>query len=345
MKNSFYALLLGSLFLTACGNKSAKNSAVTDSTSVQTNVKDGAQTVSPTATATSDSSEFDINKIPVSTKDIGKFPYLTAPEGYRFNDFTKSDLETLHFGVDSKLLAVEGKTFKSNIYKNDKETPFNVQIVSKAYENAITTLGGVQISSKILPGEIDKIGKGVLEKENHSYGIIGANEFTLNHVNTYVIRTADAEVWIELSFWENGGYINILKKGSAEIPTVSIIKSDVIKNDLDKTGKATVYINFDIDKSTLLPDGIKAVDEITTVLKNDPTLKLSIEGHTDNSGKVENNKTLSTSRATTVLETLVKSGISVSRLKAAGYGSSKPIADNTNEAGKAKNRRVELVKL
>lgn len=342
MKKILSVFLSGSLLLSACGNKSRKNTATTDSLTTKTSSVPAE--MKPVDAI--DTTKFDINKIPIINKDIGKFPYLNAPEGYRYNDFTKSDLETLHYAVDGRLITVEGKTYKSNIYKNEeKESPFNVELVNRAYEKAITDLGGVKISTKVLPGEIEKIGKSILEKENHSYGIIGAHDFTLNHVNTYVIRTAQAEVWIESSFWERGGYINILQKGDAVTPTVSIIKADEIKSDLDKLGKAVLYINFDVDKATLLPDGIKSVNEIVTVLKNNPELKLSIEGYTDNSGQAEKNKTLSIDRANAVLQTLVESGIIASRLKASGFGSAKPIASNATEDGKAKNRRVELVKI
>jgi outer membrane protein OmpA-like peptidoglycan-associated protein len=72
---------------------------------------------------------------------------------------------------------------------------------------------------------------------------------------------------------------------------------------------------------------------------------LSIEGHTDNTGSADRNRQLSSERARSVLDALVGLGIAPSRLSANGFGPDKPLADNADEAGRAKNRRVELVKL
>jgi outer membrane protein OmpA-like peptidoglycan-associated protein len=73
-------------------------------------------------------------------------------------------------------------------------------------------------------------------------------------------------------------------------------------------------------------------------------LRLAIEGHTDNAGSAAANKPLSQQRAQAVVTALTARGIAGARLTAAGFGSEKPIADNATEAGRAKNRRVELVK-
>ena len=338
MKKVLLACFSVSLLLSACNNQN-KSTTITETTKTDSTI------VTRTDTTSGNQSAFDINTIPVTTKEIGKFPYLNAPDGYHYNDVIKSDFETLHFSIQGHLTAIEGKSFKTNIYKDrGSETPFNTELVDRAYNKVITELGGVQVSDKILPGEIDKIGKKVLESGNHAYSIIGADEFTLSHVKTYVIRTNTAEVWIETSFYEGGGYINIMQKEAANVPKVSVIKADEIKSDIDKSGKAILHINFDVDKATLLADGNEAVDQILQVLKNNPELKLSIEGHTDNSGSADRNKTLSLARANTVMQSLVKSGVSASRLKAFGFGATKPLAGNTSEEDKAKNRRVELVK-
>ncbi|WP_126971858.1 OmpA family protein [Gynurincola endophyticus] len=72
---------------------------------------------------------------------------------------------------------------------------------------------------------------------------------------------------------------------------------------------------------------------------------MAINGYTDNTGDGKHNQTLSEQRANTVLNSLVEAGIETSRLSAKGFGAQNPIADNSTEDGKAKNRRVELVKL
>ena len=125
---------------------------------------------------------------------------------------------------------------------------------------------------------------------------------------------------------------------------IGIIKSDQIQKDLTEKGKSILHINFDTDKASLKTDGKDAVAEIAKVLKNDKTIKLEINGYTDNSGNDTHNQQLSKDRATTVLNTLVTSGIDKSRLTSNGFGSKNPLTANTTEEGKSKNRRVELVK-
>lgn len=76
----------------------------------------------------------------------------------------------------------------------------------------------------------------------------------------------------------------------------------------------------------------------------DPALDLSIEGHTDSTGNAARNRTLSQSRAESVVSAITNAGIAGDRLDAAGHGDTRPVADNADEAGRARNRRVELVR-
>ena len=76
-----------------------------------------------------------------------------------------------------------------------------------------------------------------------------------------------------------------------------------------------------------------------------PTLKISLEGHTDNVGAPVSNQTLSESRAKAVMNALISKGTDKGRLSSKGWGQTKPIAENSSEDGKGKNRRVEIVKL
>jgi len=80
------------------------------------------------------------------------------------------------------------------------------------------------------------------------------------------------------------------------------------------------------------------------LLNGQPDWKTKIEGHTDSTGAKAVNQTLSQQRATAVVAWLVKNGIGPTRLAAAGFGDTQPIADNATEQGRARNRRVELVK-
>jgi outer membrane protein OmpA-like peptidoglycan-associated protein len=86
------------------------------------------------------------------------------------------------------------------------------------------------------------------------------------------------------------------------------------------------------------------VRQIIELMTNQPALTVSIEGHTDNEGNAATNKTLSIDRAKAVVKAVVEGGIQANRLSAVGWGQEKPVADNRTEEGRAKNRRVELVK-
>ncbi len=96
--------------------------------------------------------------------------------------------------------------------------------------------------------------------------------------------------------------------------------------------------------TSLKEDGVAVVAEIEQALKQQADLKISIEGHTDNTGTPVGNRKLSGERAAAVVAALKARGIEPGRLASAGHGQDKPIADNGTEEGRAKNRRVEIVK-
>jgi outer membrane protein OmpA-like peptidoglycan-associated protein len=127
--------------------------------------------------------------------------------------------------------------------------------------------------------------------------------------------------------------------GHVETPS-----ADSLKADLDKYGKVALYINFDFNKATIRPDGKPIIAQVVKLMQNNPGLNLAVNGHTDNIGTRNYNLTLSKERAAAVADALVASGISRSRLNSDGFGPDQPVADNDTEKGRAKNRRVELVK-
>lgn len=105
-----------------------------------------------------------------------------------------------------------------------------------------------------------------------------------------------------------------------------------------------LYVNFDTDKATIRPESAPTVAEVVTLLRQNPALRLAVQGHTDNAGTAAHNQRLSEARAQSVVAALTAAGIGAARLQAAGFGQTQPLADNATEAGRAQNRRVELVK-
>ena len=156
----------------------------------------------------------------------------------------------------------------------------------------------------------------------------------------------DKQYYMTLAVYNSGQLIEvkILEVDEME-DELEIIDADTIIHKLEKEGHIALYINFDTGKATLKPDAAEIIDEIATALKSKPDLKVKLEGHTDNVGNAAANKKLSNERANAVLNAIVTKGINKSRLSAEGFGLEKPIADNNTEEGRAKNRRVELVKV
>lgn len=140
--------------------------------------------------------------------------------------------------------------------------------------------------------------------------------------------------------------VDIVTAKAVAIQMVTVKASD-IADALASKGSIDLYgIQFDVDKTDIKPESAKSLDEIASLMKIDKTLKLDISGHTDNTGSVEHNQQLSEGRAKAVVDALVKNyGIDPARLQSHGFGDTRPVADNANEAGKAKNRRVELRKI
>jgi outer membrane protein OmpA-like peptidoglycan-associated protein len=101
-------------------------------------------------------------------------------------------------------------------------------------------------------------------------------------------------------------------------------------------------IFFDFSKYDLKPESQVELDRVVQLMQDNPTVKIQIEGHTDNVGTAADNMKLSTNRAKAVVNYLVSKNISITRLTAKGFGASKPIADNKTEEGRAQNRRTEL---
>lgn len=102
-------------------------------------------------------------------------------------------------------------------------------------------------------------------------------------------------------------------------------------------------IEFDFDRATIRPESYPLLERIADAMKTHPSLQIEIRGHTDDRGSDEYNLRLSQRRAEAVVEALVHMGVERSRLRAVGFGKSRPLVDNTTEENRARNRRTEFV--
>ncbi len=283
---------------------------------------------------------FDINQLPISRENVGEFPYLSAPESYQYTGSkTKEYEEKLFFYNDSMVYKVGGKYYHARIHAKEN-VEFAATYVVNNYKKAVEKLGGIEIYS----GPLTKTSNKVLE-EDLPYLKDLYDPFAYNY-KQFLIRTAKENIWIELIHGLNADMIDFtVVKEEVMKETISLLKASDIQKQLDEKGKAVLYINFDTDKASLKPEGEEAVNEIFLLLEQNKDLKLSIEGHTDNTGSAAHNQSLSEERAETVLKRLITKGISKARLQAKGFGHEKPFVANDTEENKAKNRRVELIKM
>jgi len=135
-------------------------------------------------------------------------------------------------------------------------------------------------------------------------------------------------------------YLNILE----EKAMAQEVTANLMWEKLQKDGFISFQINFDTNKATIKPESMPLIKQIVDLMKDQPKLKVSIEGHTDNQGTSAANKVLSLNRAKSVAAAVTAGGIKADRMETAGWGQEKPVADNRTEEGRAANRRVELVK-
>ena len=117
---------------------------------------------------------------------------------------------------------------------------------------------------------------------------------------------------------------------------------EIAKEVIEKVNFAAKNVFYATGSYKLLPKSFKSLNAVADLMKTDESLMIDIDGHTDAQGSDEKNQVLSDNRAASVKNYLMSKGIAETRLKSTGYGETKPVADNTTAAGRAKNRRTEM---
>ncbi|MFN8395897.1 MAG: OmpA family protein [Bacteroidia bacterium] len=246
----------------------------------------------------------------------------------RVNNFYISKCEENYNEVEVRTSASKTERMEGNLFTISYAFNFDagekmkapLQII-KNYENAIVNNGGKLIYKN-------------------------TNSLEADIEATLYLSTKEKEYWIRLgSFGGNGVEV--------ERYVLYVLEIEAMKQEVDAskmfeainaTGFVALDIHFETGKSTIKPESQAIVKEIAAMLQHNPGLKVSVEGHTDNVGTPQSNLTLSEARAKAVVDALSAEGIDKARLQSKGWGQTKPVADNGTEEGKAKNRRVEIVK-
>lgn len=208
---------------------------------------------------------------------------------------------------------VEGKYTRISYYLADAQAHPGGLAIRRNYENAIRSAGGEVL-------------------------------YTDDNVSVMKASRNGMTVWAEVqagkTYTGRYYYLHLVEVQ----PMQQVITADAISAALDQAGFIALDIHFATAKADILPESQPVVAEIAAMLRKRPDLKVGVEGHTDDTGTPESNMTLSKVRAESVAAALKAAGIEASRLMPAGFGQTKPVADNRTEEGRAKNRRVEIVK-
>ncbi len=277
---------------------------------------------------------------PVSGHDPGTFPFLPALDGFEpvppaSSSWTRDgNFIRYHFQYAPEQAVEVGGRFTMRHFAARDPASQSLDSIVDSYAMLVEEKGGTLLYRGLFHGgAIDTAAR------SEQQARMGA---------TYLVRTPEREIWTQVSVRDEGGeyVLVVLEKGPLQLKTKPLAASD-LKRSLDETGKAIIYVNFEFDRANLRPDSKPVLDSVYALLKAEPALRLSIGGHTDNQGSDAYNQSLSERRAQAVREALVARGLKgkdAERLDAAGFGATMPIAGNETEEGRARNRRVELVK-
>lgn len=328
--NKLFSVAIAATLIVSCNNKTEEKK--TNNVAVDTN-QNKENTIADNG--------FDINEIPFSTADIGDFPFINLPQGLQeMNKPLVKEFDICFFPINGVMTPFEGKLYKTFVSPKQGEE-FSQHFFEKSMADYLQSIGAV----KVFDGEITKEEYERYNKQDPNKGGEGDMGYAGQNMKFWVLRTKDkGNVYIQYLSNNAGASLNVLQEANFK-QTITKVTADDIANDLTKNGKSILYINFDVDQAKITQEGDEIVTEIANALKKDNALKISIEGHTDNSGDAKHNKKLSNDRANAVMQKLITLGIDKTRLSAIGYGAEKPLVANDTEENKAKNRRVELVKV
>jgi OmpA-OmpF porin, OOP family len=243
------------------------------------------------------------------------YPLLSRMPNYYISEYVANDFDFHVFALENKEERIEGKklVISYNIQEGLKSASM-LEIV-RNYSAALKKVSGQVLyeGDRFIVCRVEKEGK---------------------------------EIWLSVEAYNDGTSYQIVIVEKKAMTQSVVTNPEMLAGDLKSSGHVAVYgIYFDSGKSEIKPESEPVIKAIADLLIADPGLKLFVVGHTDNDGEFEANLKLSEARAAAVGSALTgKHGIDSSRLIARGVGQLCPVVSNDAPEGKAKNRRVELVK-
>jgi OOP family OmpA-OmpF porin len=262
-----------------------------------------------------------VSAVPAFAQELKDHPRFSGMPSYQIESVDEQDFGAGDFntpGEETK--KVEGKYWKLTYVLKEGQRKAGPLQIGRNYTSILTAKGGKQLTEVLDAGG-------------------GSTSGTMPIGNG---RT----LWLQVDVSNSGEMYSLLVVEEADMKQDVEFTAGELADALKATGSFAVHnVLFDTAKATIKPESAAALAVIGEVLKSDASLKLEIQGHTDNAGSAAANLKLSQDRAAAVKAYLVQThGVAADRLTTAGLGDTKPIADNGSEDGRAKNRRVELVK-
>ncbi len=333
-----FLISLASITILACNKETKKLSE-----SVKTNTATSSVKVNKSNSDIKKTKPFNWDEIQKSMVDIGAYPFVSPPKGMIIDKeySTSYEFDKLEFFDGNSFFVLDGKVERIKIkMEDDKE--WQEFYFQKSISDYLKSIGAQSLFEGQIPTELtQKWGEdpnSIYEHMHKFYAVDVVNQ----PVSFYVLKTPNQKIGFQIG--SNSKSIGVVQLQNF-VQTIEKISADDIYKAIEKEGVATLYINFDTGKSRIKLTSYDIINEVAKMMKNNPNLRISIEGHTDNTGNAMDNMRLSESRAQAVLLALRDEDVDVSRLQSKGFGQTKPIETNTTKEGKAKNRRVELRKI
>jgi OOP family OmpA-OmpF porin len=251
-------------------------------------------------------------------------------------DFAKPGLKQWDTSKADDYQSVEGRIFSVSYKLKDGAPPSSALQIVRNFQNAAKAAGGIVLGDFASPFAAG------LKENIQKYMVDSPGGTSYTRYTNLKFTKGQSEYWVNVAASDEYHDYNIVVVERQQM-TQDVSVTELVDK-LNKDGFIALYINFDTNKSTIKPDSAKTLDDAAAVLKATPTLSVLVGGHTDNIGTHEVNMKLSEERAKAVAAALIQRGIAASRLTSQGFGQTQPIADNRLEEGRARNRRVELVK-
>ena len=216
--------------LTACGSKDKAAEQATETTTAPVAETPAAAPVTAAPAATADTAKaatFDINTVPVTSAELGSFPYLSPLKGYSVNTSNSEefDFERSYVYDGKNLVPVEGKVSQRLIHLNSGEKKASELMIQRNYEDLLKTLGATKVhSGKVDQASLDKIGQD--EAYKHGKWVLSTDRAT----DTYIIRQKNKEVWVQVTpLGSDGDYAINVTERAAMPQQATIMKADELK--------------------------------------------------------------------------------------------------------------------